>query len=97
MRVTPNRIRVETGGQPGTLVFNTNFDPGWIVRGDSLLAPFSEGGLLAVELPAGARELELAYRPTAFLVGSAITGISLLLVVAVLFGPARLLASPDYS
>ena len=89
LRVTPNRVRAETGGKAGTLVFNTNFDAGWIVRGKSDLAPFSEGGLLAVKLPPGVRVVELAYRPTVFLVGSAISGLTWLIVVGVLFLPAR--------
>ena len=94
LRVTPNRIRVQTDGQAGTLVFNPTVDPGWRVRGDSVLTPFSERGLLAVELPAGLRELELAYRPRAFLLGSAISGLALLIGLGMLLLPTRKADTP---
>jgi hypothetical protein len=78
LRVTPNRIRVETDGHAGTLVFNVNFDPGWTVAGDGVSAPRSAQGLLAVAVPGGVSALELRYRPRSFRRGAAVSGLTLL-------------------
>ena len=43
-----------------------------------ITTPFGDHAFLAVELPAGASEVELFYRPTGFVVGGAITATALL-------------------
>ncbi len=76
---TPNTIRVSVEApRPTRLVLNQNFDPGWWQTSD-------EGGLLAIDLPAGSSELRLRYRPVAVLLGLGLSLSSLVLVCFLLW------------
>src|SRR5208282_1478057 len=56
---------------PNVLVVNQNYDPSWrIVEGAGDV--FSEGGLIAVRIPAGKQHIRLAYRSYPFLIGAVI-------------------------
>ncbi|HUO03847.1 MAG TPA: hypothetical protein VMU16_01495 [Candidatus Binataceae bacterium] len=80
-RWTPNALRFDVDAPaPTALVLNQNADPGWrVTSGDGDL--FSQGGLLAVSIPAGKRHVEIAYRPWQFIAG---VGIALSTFVAML-------------
>jgi hypothetical protein len=60
---TPNRLGYEvSASEPTSLVVNQTLYPGWhLARGDGLVYP--ENGLIAVRVPAGRQEIELAYTP----------------------------------
>ncbi len=85
--ITPNRITVETDGLVKTLVINQNYDDGWNVRGTSTAKVISRNGLLAVEIPAGQRTIELSYLPHPFLWGTGVTLATLLIILVLLFVP----------
>ncbi len=88
--VTPNAISVETNGLGGILVFNINFDPGWKAVNLPDLEPFARAGRVAFELPKNERSFEIAYRPSAFFAGAAVSGFAGLIVLALLcFDPQR--------
>ncbi len=77
--ITPNRISLRTDGGAMLLRVNTNFDPGWRVRSTPPLELVELDGTLALNVPAGMRELDLVYRPVPFYWGA---GVSLLSIVA---------------
>jgi hypothetical protein len=63
-RWTPNRLTYEVNVPLWTsLVINQNMYPGWRVVGGNGNA-YSYDGLMAVRVPPGHRQIELAYRPT---------------------------------
>ena len=76
--MTPNRVRVETEGSGGLLRLNINYDPGWKSVGDVSLSVAEFDGTLAVSIPEGAQEVVLAYRPTSFYAGAAVSFVTLL-------------------
>jgi uncharacterized membrane protein YfhO len=76
--LTPNRVRVETEGSGGLLRLNINYDPGWKSVGDVSLSVAEFDGTLAVSIPEGAQEVVLAYRPTSFYAGAAVSFVTLL-------------------
>jgi hypothetical protein len=102
-RPAPEHLRVELGAGPaGRLVLSEQFDRGWSARIDGRPArPFeADGCFLAVEIPAGAARLELAYAaPGRALGGWLALGAALLLLglwrLAPAPGPARRSPHPD--
>jgi uncharacterized membrane protein YfhO len=89
--VTPNAVAIETNGLGGVLVFNINYDPDWKVANRPDLVPYARAGRVALEVPEGARNLGIAYRPAAFFVGAAVSGSTVVLLLAMLFfSPTRL-------
>lgn len=66
--------------QPAWAIVTLAAWKGWHARsaGRDLPLAFGDHAFLAVELPAGASEVELFYRPTGFVVGGAITATALL-------------------
>ena len=78
-RITPNRIEAELDGGGGVLVFNTNHHGGWKAEGKGLGEVLNREGLLALDVPAGCKEVGLVYRPASFLYGVAVSGIFLVL------------------
>jgi hypothetical protein len=78
LALTPNRVRVTTDGGGGLLKLNINYDPGWQVVAGKPLSLAEVDGVIGINLPAGRRTLELAYRPTAFWVGAGVTILTLL-------------------
>jgi len=68
---TPNEIRVRVeSGVPGRLVINQNFHRAWR-SSEGTVEEY--GGLLSVTCAAGLNEMELRYRPVAFLIGLAVS------------------------
>jgi hypothetical protein len=80
-RWTPNALSYEVDTPANNvMVVNENYDHNWrLVKGNGDV--FSDGGLVAVHLPAGKQRLKLAYRDYFFLAGAAAT---LMTCVAVL-------------
>ena len=78
---TPNILTYDVDARTSdTLVINQNFDPGWqLWKGTGWIVPF--GGLLSVSLPPGNQRLELVYLPWSFIVGSAITLITCMVML----------------
>ncbi len=88
-RLTPNRIDIELRGPgPASVVVNQNYDRYWRASAGKVVP---RDGLLAVELPAGARSVTLTYLPTPFYWGLAVAGLGLALLVVC----ARWLHSPE--
>jgi len=86
---TPNvlRYQVETPAE-SIMKINQNYDAAWrLVRGRGRL--FSDGGLLAVEVPPGRQAIELVCRGTAFLVGAFISLAALLVGVSICLAECR--------
>jgi hypothetical protein len=86
------RVRL-AGGPSGTLTFARLAWPGYTARCDGVDVPVRQGpaGLLTVGVPAGARELELAWSPPAFgpSLASALLGALLALGLAITRGARR--------
>ncbi|MDB4943198.1 MAG: hypothetical protein JWP97_2732 [Labilithrix sp.] len=58
---SPNRIVVHASvTKPARLLVNQNWHPGWHASGGTVV---SDGGLLAVDVPAGEHDVELRFRP----------------------------------
>jgi hypothetical protein len=73
---------------PGLLVIAEAYHWNWVARvNGNEVAPISvNGALLGVPIPAGNSSVELSYRPTDLYIGALISAISLLIIVALLFG-----------
>ena len=87
----PGRIRLTaTSDGDAVLVVSEAYFPGWRVTVDGRPAPLlrADGALQAVRVPAGAHEVEFAYRPDVLALGGVISGLALLLVLG--------LAAADY-
>ena len=65
------------------LVVSEAYFPGWRVTVDGRPAQLlrADGALLAVRVPSGAHEVELAYRPDVLALGGVISGLAFLLVL----------------
>lgn len=87
IKITPSTIHVKTNGLGRTLVVNQNHDPGWTCP-DGLDIQ-SRYGLIAVTLPPGQREVELAYRPASFRWGAMISLASLIITLYVIIRGIR--------
>ena len=74
---TPNALSFEVDTDlPTEMVVNQNFDPNWrLAKGKGEV--FSNDGLIAVRLPAGRQRIELAYHSLGFVIGLAISMLSL--------------------
>ena len=85
VRITPNRIRVETNARGGLLVINQNYDPGWKAElpHRSIVTTFQ--GLLAVELPPSRSDAVLIYRPASVIKGAWCSLFFLVSLIAILF------------
>jgi len=82
---SPNRlvIAVQPEGE-GYLVVNQNYHTGWHVRGDPVRRVEAVENLLAVKVTPEDRQVELYYLPTSFVAGAVISGVSLILCVAII-------------
>ncbi len=71
---------------PGVLVIGDAYAPGWHATVDGQPAPIARADaiLRAVPIPAGTHLVELSYLPTPFLIGGAISIISLIILVLLL-------------
>jgi len=84
LSMTPNRIRIATDGGAALVRVNVNHDPGWRVAGTAPVSLAELDGTLAVNIPKGRREIELVYRPRSFMLGSAVSLVSLSAVALVI-------------
>jgi len=83
----PGRVVLDLAqpAQPGqALVVSENYYPGWTARVDGRPAPVGRADyvLTGVELPAGARRVELSFSDPRYTTGKSITLVAMLLVVA---------------
>jgi len=78
------RLGLPPGSPAGLVVFAESVDPGWTVAVDGLAAHtrVANGYQLAVEVPAGAREVVFAYRPARGGTGLALSAGSALMLMA---------------
>ncbi|MDH5506631.1 MAG: YfhO family protein [Anaerolineae bacterium] len=77
---TPNRITVLVGAAaPGYLVLADVWYPGWRAYVNGQAQPVLRADYLfrAIQLPAGASQVEFVYRPTSFYAGAALTALAL--------------------
>lgn len=90
VEITPNRIDVRLHlTQADRLYVNQNYFPGWSATGTVSL-PVEDGrGLLSLELPPGAHEITLRYRPARIPQGALLSIASLLLLVGYAAGVRR--------
>ena len=78
----PDRVRLEaTLSADGHVVLLDGYDPGWLATVDGKAAPVLRANMVfrAVPVPAGKHVVEFVYRPWAFVVGLALSGVSVLL------------------
>jgi hypothetical protein len=84
---SPNEVIVNVqAASEGFVVLNQNYYSGWKVKGESERKPEDKNGLLAVKISPADRQLELYYLPTSFIIGSIVTGVTILLCGFLLFG-----------
>jgi hypothetical protein len=89
VRWTPNRVEVELAlERPSIVLFNQNWNEHWkttvgeIVKYGPKVARDRDGGRLAVAAPAGRYRLAVYYRPRSFVVGVAVSGLAIPLLIA---------------
>ncbi len=69
---------------PALAIFRGNWDPGWKARVDGKSAPVIEVnlGLKGVVVPGGNHEVEIRYLPGSFLLGAAVSVLTILALLA---------------
>jgi hypothetical protein len=73
---TPNRLEIDVRADgPGYLVVNQNHSPHWSSADGR--AVLQRGGLLAVPISSGDSRIELVYRPLSFVIGAAVSLLTL--------------------
>lgn len=84
IRWTPNRIEAEvTLSRPTRVLFNTDWNEHWKATHGTVVAHGNKhprdrrGGRLAIDAPSGTYTIAAYYRPTSFVVGALVTGVSL--------------------
>lgn len=77
-----------TSACAGLLVLNNSWAPGWVATVDGQAVPLLRANYLAraVALPAGSHEVHLTYAPRSFYAGLALTGATLVGLIAALLG-----------
>lgn len=77
-----------TSACAGLLVLNNSWAPGWLATVDGQAAPLLRANYLAraVALPAGSHEVRLTYAPRSFYLGLALTGATIVGLIAALLG-----------
>ncbi|MBN1120394.1 MAG: YfhO family protein [Anaerolineae bacterium] len=83
---TPNRLSTTVSAdQPTTLIVPVAWAPGWraAINGGAVPVRRVSGALIGLCLPAGESDIELVYRPTADLLGAAISGITALALLII--------------
>jgi len=86
LKITPNRIHVETNGLGNILCINQNYDSGWKIKGEKPGELLAINGLIAARLSPGEKDLELVFRPKSFQLG-AVTSLLALLILLAVMGP----------
>jgi hypothetical protein len=89
IRWTPNRIEADVAlTKPTTIMFNGNWNEHWkspsgkVVRVGDKNPMDRDGGRLGVEVDAGKQTVVVRYRPGSYLVGAAISALSIPLAIA---------------
>ncbi|HEY8430541.1 MAG TPA: hypothetical protein VIL20_19310 [Sandaracinaceae bacterium] len=72
---------------PGRVLFNQNYHPDWTERSGFRVA--NDGGLLAVDVPAGAHRLKVRYEPATLFTAANLSLLGLVVCGLVLFRPRR--------
>lgn len=88
--IAGDTVRAEVrASAPALVVVSQNRAQGWTARIDGKAAPTVavDGALLGVFVPAGDHVVTLRYMPRSFLIGLAVSGLALLLVVATFVWP----------
>lgn len=80
-----------TSACAGILVLNNSWAPGWVATIDGQKAPLLRANYLAraVALPAGSHDVRLTYAPRSFFLGLALTGATIVGLIAALLGRRR--------
>jgi hypothetical protein len=75
--------RIEAAA-PALTIFRGNWDPGWRARIDGKSAPVIkvDFGLKGVVVPGGTHEVEIRYLPGSFILGAAVSGLTILALLA---------------
>ncbi|MHC4942393.1 MAG: hypothetical protein ACYTG7_05175 [Planctomycetota bacterium] len=89
LEITPNRISASLNARGTWFFINRNFDEGWKCGGEPPLKVVNRKGLLAVRLEGGRKEIELVYRPDAFYWGALVSGVTVLILLALILIPLR--------
>jgi len=87
----PEKLEIQTNGSSAAvLVVTRSYDPGWKATLDGKPARLVRANLslMAVVVPGGEHQLVLTYRPLSFVVGAALSGFSLLVLVGLLLAGA---------
>lgn len=87
-RTAPGEMTVQVmTGVPGILVLSEPYTPGWVatVNGAAAEILIANHAFRAVQLPAGNHIVAFRYRPMSFVLGTWISGISLCLLIVILF------------
>lgn len=85
VRYENEEVELRVGAQsPSLLVLTDNFYPGWTATVDGVKTPIWRANSLfrAVEVPAGSHTVVFRYRPASLRWGAAISGLTLLLMMA---------------
>ncbi|MBI2939634.1 MAG: YfhO family protein, partial [Chloroflexi bacterium] len=101
-RLEPRRVEIAADADaPAFLVLADSFYPGWVATVDGSTVPIYRANYLtrAIELPPGQHRVVFAYRPASFLVGVAISAVTLLALATLLWSHcssrcANLLTTP---
>lgn len=87
---SPNEVRLEVrSDKPAWLVVLDSWDPGWSasVDGQGTDIVRADYNFRAVRVPAGTSTVRMSYRPPGLVVGTAVSGLTVALIVAVLVVP----------
>jgi hypothetical protein len=98
-RERPELVEVQTDSQgPAYLVLADTFDPGWSATVDGRPVPIRPAyvAFRAVYVPAGRHTVGFRYQPAGFTLGLTITGLGLLVGVALLFWKRALVLDPEH-
>jgi hypothetical protein len=74
--LTLNRVHAVVEGGGGRIAVNQNFHRGWKVLAPPGARLGVHRGLVAVDVPAGRHELELAFAPGSFRIGAAVSALA---------------------
>jgi hypothetical protein len=87
-RTAPGEMTVQVmTGVPGILVLSEPYTPGWVATVDQEAAKIliANHAFRAVQVPAGRHTVTFSYQPTSFVLGAWISGISLGVLILLLF------------
>jgi len=88
----PNRIDLDsTTATPRLLVLSEMYFPGWQATVDGVATPIYRTNYLfrGIVVPAGRHTLSFSYRPRSVVIGAAISGLALVVALAVFFARRR--------